>query len=161
MDVYTALYKNGTIVIDICTVFILVPLDNDNQKMVISVQDIRLSAHKDAHPSDSEDNIDIGLSSEEEAEDLAESPPPPPQPQPAPSTSTGDVANIQVSVEALQKVQQYIGQLLGGEGIPGAFPQPEDPPAPATGEVPFAVPKPKRGEQVCQLCQRSFGLLRL
>ena len=60
--------------------------------MVILVQDIQLTAHKDAHPSDSEDNIDIGLSSEEEAEDLAESPhirrkfvppPVPPQPQPA------------------------------------------------------------------------------
>ena len=144
--------------------FILVPLDDDNQKMVISVQDIRLTAHKDVHPSDSEDNVDIGLSSEEEAEDLAESqhirrkfvpPPPPPQPQPTPSTSTGESASIQVPVEALQKVQ-YIGQLLGGEGNPGAFPQPQDPPAPVTDEVHFAVPKPKRGEKVCQLCQRKF-----
>ena len=142
-----------------------VPLDNDNQKMVISVQDILLTAHKDAHPSDSEDNIEIGLSSEEEAEDLAEAPhirrkfvPPPPAPEPQPtpstSTSTGDSTSIQVPVEALQKVQEYIGQLLGGEATSRAFSQPEDPPA--TSEVPFAVPKPKRGEKVCQLCQRKF-----
>ena len=150
---------------DVCTVSIVVPLDDENQKMVISVQDIRLSAHKDVHPSDSEDNVDIGLSSEEEAEDLAETPhirrkfvppPVPPQSQPAPSTSTGGSANIQVPVEALQKVQQYIGQLLGGEATPGVFPPPEDPPAPTSEEVPFAVPKPKRGEKVCQLCQRKF-----
>ena len=124
-----------------------------------------MTAHKDAQPSDSEDNIDIGLSSEEEAEDLAESPhirrkfvppPVPPQPQPAPSTSTGGSANIQVPVEALQKVKQYIGQLLGGEATPGVFPPPEDPPAPTSEEVPFVVPKPKRGEKVCQLCQRKF-----
>ena len=133
--------------------------------MVISVQDIQLTAHKDAHPSDSEDNVDIGLSSEEEAEDLAETPhirrkfvppPVPPQSQPAPSTSTGGSANIQVPVEALQKVQQYIGQLLGREATPGVFPPPEDPPAPTSEEVPFAVPKPKRGKKVCQLCQRKF-----
>ena len=145
--------------------FLSVALDNDNQKMVLSVQDIRLSAHKDAHPSDSEDNVDIGLSSEEEAEDLAESPhirrkfvppPPPPQPQPTPSTSTEGSTSIQVPVEALQKVQQYIGQLLGGEAAPGVFSQPQDPPAPDTQVVPFSVPKPKKGEKVCQLCERKF-----
>ena len=86
------LYYNvldGTYVLDICTFSILVPLDDENKKMVISIQDIRLSAHKDVHPSDSEDNVDIGLSSEEEAEDLAETPhirrkfvPPPAPPQP-------------------------------------------------------------------------------
>ena len=153
---------------EVCTVFIVVPLDDDNQKMVISMQDIRLSAHKDAHPSDSEDNIDIGLSSEEEAEDLAEAPhirrkfvPPPPVPEPQPTPSASTSANIQVPVEAFQKVQEYIGQLLGGEAAPRAFPQPEDPPAPASGEVPFAVSKPKRGEKVCQLCQRNFGQLKL
>ena len=98
VDVYTILHADWTKVMDVCTVSIAVPLDDDNQKMVISVQDIRLTAHKDAHPSDSEDNVDIGLSSEEEAEDLAETPhirrkfvppPVPPQSQPAPSTSTG------------------------------------------------------------------------
>ena len=158
-------WLNGTYVLDVCTFSILVPLDDQNQKMVVSVQDIRLSAHKDMHPSDSEDNVDIGLSSEEEAEDLPDDvhirrkfvpPPVPPQSQPAPSTSTGGSANIQVPVEALQKVQQYIGQLLGGEATPGVFLPPEDPPAPTSEEVPFAVPKPKRGEKVCQLCQRKF-----
>ena len=52
-------------------------------------------------------------------------PPPAPEPQPTPSTSTGDSTSIQVPVEALQKVQEYIGQLLGGEAAPRAFPQPE------------------------------------
>ena len=160
-------WLNGTYVLDVCTFSILVPLDDQNQKMVVSVQDIRLSAHKDMHPSDSEDNVDIGLSSEEEAEDLPDDvhirrkfvPPPPapesqqapPASQPAPSTST----SIQVPVEALQKVQEYIGQLLGGEAPP-AFPQPEDSTVPVSTEAPFSVPKPKRGEKVCQLCQRKF-----
>ena len=141
-------WLNGTYVLDVCTFSILVPLDDQNQKMVVSVQDIRLSAHKDMHPSDSEDNVDIGLSSEEEAEDLPDDvhirrkfvPPPPapesqqapPASQPAPSTST----SIQVPVEALQKVQEYIGQLLGGEAPP-AFPQPEDPTVPVSTEAPF------------------------
>ena len=158
---------NGTYVLDICTFSILVPLDDQNQKMVVLVQDIWLSAHKDMHPSDSEDNVDIGLSSEEEAEDLPDDvhirrkfvlPPPapesqqaPPASQPAPSTST----SIQVPVEALQKVQEYIGQLLGGEAPP-AFPQPEDSTVPVSTEAPFSVSKPKRGEKVCQLCQRKF-----
>ena len=160
-------WLSRTYVLDVCTFSILVPLDDQNQKMVVSVQDIRLSAHKDMHPSDSEDNVDIGLSSEEEAEDLPDdvhirrkfvppSPAPecqeaPPASQPAPSTST----SIQVPVEALQKVQEYIGQLLGGDAPP-AFPQPEDPTVPLSTEAPFSVPKPKRGEKVCQLCQRKF-----
>ena len=108
------------------------------------------------HPSDSEDNVDIGLSSEEEAEDLPDDvhirrkfvpPPVPPQSQPAPSTSTGGSANIQVPVEALQKVQQYIGQLLGGEATPGVFLPPEDPPAPTSEEVPFSCAQAQEGRE--------------
>ena len=124
-----------TYVLDVCTFSILVPLDDDNQKMVVSVQDIRLSAHKDVHPSDSEDNVDIGLSSEEEAEDLPEDehirrkyvpPPPAPEPQQAPPASQpapGTSTSIQVPVEALQKVQEYIGQLLGGDAPPASHSQ--------------------------------------
>ena len=40
--------------------------------MVLSVQDIRVSRHKDAHPEDSDGPEDIGLSSEEEAEGMEE-----------------------------------------------------------------------------------------
>ena len=88
--------------------------------MVISVQDIQLTAHKDAHPSDSEDNIDIGLSSEEEeAEDLAESPhirrkfvplPVPPQPQPAPSTSRGVQPTSRYQWKPCKKCSSTLGK---------------------------------------------------
>ena len=146
-------------------------IDDDNVKDVLAVQDIRLSAHKDLHHSDSEDNADIGLSSEDEAEDLEEQPfirrkydyvpPPPPQPQPEPQPGTSSdpaSSSIQVPVEALQQVQQYLNQLLAGNAPDlGGIPPPQ--PAPSSSqpeEVPFTIPKPKKGEKVCPLCQRKF-----
>ena len=42
--------------------------------MVLSVEGVRVSRHKDIHPEDSDDPADIGLSSEEEAEDMDEEP---------------------------------------------------------------------------------------
>ena len=110
-----------------------VPIDEENEYMVLSVYDIRVSRHKDAHPEDSDGPEDIGLSSEEEAEGMEENisiarkyhqrpgPAPAPAAPPAPratSTDTGtsttdpEVATLQVPVAALQQVQEMIGKIL-------------------------------------------------
>ena len=146
--------------------------------MVLSVQDIRVSRHKDAHPEDSDGSEDIGLSSEEEAEGMEENisiarkyhqrpgsapgPGAPPAPQTT-STDTGtsttdlDVAALQVPVAALHQVQEIIEKILGGEVPSTGFPQPAPhPPAGTDQGAPFSIPKPKRGEMKCSVCQRAF-----
>ena len=49
-------------------------IDNDNVKDVLSVTQVALSHHKKSLPEDSDSCDDIGLSSEEEAEDLPDVP---------------------------------------------------------------------------------------
>ena len=49
-------------------------VDEDNVKDVLIVANVTISMHKEAHPDDSIDFDDIGLSSEEEAEDLEPDP---------------------------------------------------------------------------------------
>ena len=45
-------------------------VDDKNSKDVLDIKEVRVSAHKGENPDDSEDYAAIGLSSEEEAEDL-------------------------------------------------------------------------------------------
>ena len=146
--------------------------------MVLSIQDIRNSRHKDAHPDDSDAPEDIGLSSEEEAEGMEEDdniarkyhqrPGPAPAPAAPPasratSTETGtsttdpEVATLQVPVAALQQVQEMIGKILGGEApAAGLFQPAPQLSAGADQGAPFSIPKPKRGEKKCGVCQRAF-----
>ena len=155
---------------------ITVPIDEENEHMVLSVQDIRISRHKDVHPDDSDAPEDIGLSSEEEAEGMEEddniarkyhqragpAPAAPPAPR-ATSTDTGtsttdpEVATLQVPVADLQQVQEMIGKILGGEAPAAGLFQPA-PQLSAGGDqgAPFSIPKPKRGEKKCGVCQRTF-----
>ena len=49
-------------------------MDTSNTKDILEVRDVRLSAHKGAHLSDSDSYTDIGLSSEEEADELDPAP---------------------------------------------------------------------------------------
>ena len=152
-----------------------------NEKLVLDVQDIRLSLHKEAHPEDSDLAEDIGLSSEEESNEMEEqvyiarkfvktSPaPPPPPPQPAPPTTTvttattststePEMASVHVPVAALQQVHQLLGQMLGGDVPAGGAPVPPVP-QPQSGDgdgAPFEIPKPKRGEKNCSICKRVF-----
>ena len=153
-------------------------MDTSNTKDVLEIQDVRLSAHKGAHLSDSDGYTDIGLSSEEEAEDLDPAPqfrrkfdrPTPPQPdptppvppqpqQPQPSTSA-DQATVTVPKEALQQVHALLGQILQGQvptglgGVGGAAG--EDSSQMPPGSNPFNVRRAKEGEKVCQVCQRKF-----
>ena len=146
--------------------------------MVLSIQDIRNSRHKDAHPDDSDAPEDMGLSSEEEAEGMEEDdniarkyhqrPGPAPAPAAPPasratSTETGtsttdpEVATLQVPVAALQQVQEMIGKILGGEAPAADLFQPAPQPSAGTDQgAPFSIPKPKRGEKKCSVCQRAF-----
>ena len=105
------------------------PVDENSEKVVLSVENILLSRHKDVVPEDSDDPQDIGLSSEEEAEDLPElphvrrkyhqTPGPPPPPTPpvttASTTTSTDTATIQVPVAALEQVHAIIGQIISGQ----------------------------------------------
>ena len=150
------------------------PIDDANEKVVLEVRDVRVSRHKDIHPEDSDAPIDIGLSSEEEAEGLEENPavarkyhqtPAPPGPPPSTTATTStttstdpQMATVQVPVAALQQVQQILGQIISGEAPPGGFPVPppqqqqqQDPEG-----APFSLPKPKRGEKNCTFCKRVF-----
>ena len=87
-------------------------MDEENSKDVLAIKEVRVSAHKGEHPDDSEDYAAIGLSSEEEAEDLPDNqyirrkfqiPPPPPDPvPPVPPVPSGDTASIQVPVGMLK-----------------------------------------------------------
>ena len=148
--------------------------------MVLSVHDIRVSRHKDAHPEDSDGPEDIGLSSEEEAEGMEENisiarkyhqgpgPAPTPAAPPAPratSTDTGtsttdpEVATLQVPVAALQQVQEMIGKILGGEAPAAGLFQPAPQPSAGTDQgAPFSIPKPKRGEKKCSVCLLEYHI---
>ena len=146
--------------------------------MVLSIQDIWNSRHKDAHPDDSDAPEDIGLSSEEEAEGMEEDdniarkyhqrPGPAPAPATPPasratgtetgtSTTDPEVATLQVPVAALQQVQEMIGKILGGEApAAGLFQPAPQLSAGADQGAPFSIPKPKRDEKKCGVCQRAF-----
>ena len=136
--------------------------------MVLSVQDIRVSRHKDVHPEDSDGPEDIGLSSEEEAEGMEEDesiarkyhqragPVPAPGAPLAPratSTETGtsttdpEVATLQVPVAALQQVQEMIGKILGGEALAAGFPQPAPQPLQVQTRVPLSPSLSQKGER--------------
>ena len=149
--------------------------------MVLTVDAVRLTLHKETHPDDSDEPNDIGLSSEEETEEMEESehirrkyhqqapPPAPPVPEPIPvtttvttstststSTSTG-TATIEVPVAALQQVHEILGKIIGGQDpqvSTGGVVGPSDPQP--EGGVPFSVPRPKRGEKACKICFRKF-----
>ena len=154
-----------------------VPIDDYNEKMVLSVEGVRVSRHKDIHPEDSDDPADIGLSSEEEAEDMDEEPhirrkyhqtaqPLPPEPEqppaggPAPSTSTGgDTATIQVPVAALQEVHRILGQIIGGEKSFRCHQQ-----IPSLSSLketsPFQCPNQRRGISLVSCASGNFGPLK-
>ena len=156
----------------------VVPVDTSNMKDMLEIRDVRLSAHKGAHLSDSDGYTDIGLSSEEEAQELDPAPqfrrkfdrPNPPQPDPAPPippqpqqsqpSTSADQATVTVPKEALQQVHALLGQILqgqvptglggtGGKAGEGSFQMPP-------GSNPFNVRRAKEGEKVCQVCQRKF-----
>ena len=147
-----------------------VPCDNRNNKDVLSLRDVQLSLHKDAHNSDSEDYDDIGLSSEEEAGEMEDTPairrkynkptppplPVPPVPLPEPGTSAQQPSSdkVEVSKQVLEQAFSVLGQILKGEA-PAV-------PTRSTGSQanpvlnPFKVYRAKEGERACSVCGRTF-----
>ena len=148
----------------------------------MDVRDLRLSNHKDLHPEDSDNPADIGLSSEEEADNLDEHPAirrkyhQTSQPTVTTASTTGgststvttatttsststdpQMATIQIPVTALQQVHSMLGQMLQGQvpDVPQQAPVPPAPLEPAE-DMPFSVTRPKRGEKQCTVCQRKF-----
>ena len=163
--------------------FFSVNVDEDNIKEVLKIADVAISLHKEANPDDSVDFDEIGLSSEEEAEDLEPdkyvrrkfnkpAPPPPPVPLPPlpelpgsdPTPGSVPSANpvpvpqeetttLQVPVSAVKQLHTLLGQIIQGTAPTGSTGS-----APSTGteEAPFQVDPIKRGEKQCKICQRSF-----
>ena len=85
-------------------------MDDENSKDILAINEVRVSAHKGEHPDDSEDYAAIGLSSEEEAEDLPDNqyirrkfqipPPLPPDPVPSvPPVPTGEPDSATASIQ--------------------------------------------------------------
>ena len=162
--------------------FFVVNIDEENSKDVLDIKEVRVSAHKGENLDDSEDYAAIGLSSEEEAEELPENdyirrkfqipPPPPPDPvPPVPPVPTGepsgDTASIQVPIRMLQQVHQALGQLLQGQlvtsGSLGSVPsQPPRSTGPTVHHenVPFEVPVIKEGRKIAVFVQESSIPLR-
>ena len=89
-----------------------------------------MSRWKIQHPSDTEDDCAVGLTSEDEAEGLEPTPgvarrsfggPPAPEVQPAPIRSTTPSAagdEVVVKKRALKLVKQQVSALLCGEDLP-------------------------------------------
>ena len=160
-------------------------VDSENDKEVLAVRDVRISLHKEQNADDTASGDEIGLSSEDEADEMSEDeqigrkykrrappppvpeepvPPVPPQPDPQPQStpqagSTSGLASIQVPVSMLQQVHAALGQLLQGQPpqLPplGGAPSAAADPEPSSG-VPFPVPKTSRFNKACQICQRNF-----
>ena len=115
------------------------------------------------HPSDTEDDHAVGLSSEDEAEGLESTPgvsrhsfggPPTLEAQPAPVPPQLQAAEDEVVVKkrALKRVKQQVSALLCGEDLP------EGVQAREVAEVPYQVPAVPRGETTCPVCRQVFKL---
>ena len=158
-------------------------VDAENDKEVLAVRDVQISLHKEQHPDDTASGDEIGLSSEDEADEMSEddqigrkykrrAPPPPAPDEPVPPApaqpdhqpqsipqagSTSGLASIQVPVSMLQQVHSALGQLLQGQPpqLPPLGGAPSADPEPSSG-VPFPVPKTSRFNKTCQICQRDF-----
>ena len=134
----------------------------ENDKEVLVVRDVRISLHKEQNADDTASGDEIGLSSEDEADEMSEdeqigrkykrrvppppvvpdepAPPAPPQPEPQPQStpqagSTSGLASIQVPVSMLQQVHAALGQLLQGQ----------PPQLPPLGEHPLLSLSPLQG----------------
>ena len=159
-------------------------VDDQNDKEVLDVANITVSLFKEANPNDSETGDMIGLSSEDEAEDMSENeyvarkyhhvkapevPPPVPSTNPDPepqipppqSQPQVPVTSVQVPLAMLQGVHQALGQLLQGQnpqfsmGLPPQ-PTPSRFVEPSSSSVPFPIPKVRKTDKVCPICKREF-----
>ena len=120
-----------------------------------------MSHWKILHPSDTEDERSVGLTSEDEAEGMEPAPgvsrhsfggPPALVVQPEPEPAQPQVAEDEVVVKkrALKRVKQQVSALLCGENLPGGAQARE------IAEVPYEIPAVPRGETTCPVCRQVF-----
>ena len=131
--------------------------DADNIKDVLEVLELMVTWWKDAHPSDTEDEVNVGLTSEDEAEGLdpeagvawrgraARGGPP----QGATPTPVGE-GEVVVKKWALKRMKQQVLALLRGEDLP------EGAEACEVAEVPYQLPAVERDATVCPVCEREL-----
>ena len=138
-----------------------VKADSNLLKMVWECSDLKVSWWKIQHPSNTEDEQTIGLTSEDEAECLEAAPgvarhsfggPPIPEAQPAPALPEHHPADDEVVVKkrALKRVKQQVSALLHGEDLP------EGAQAREVTEVLYEVPAVPREETTCPVCRQVF-----
>ena len=162
-------------------------VDQDNDKEVLAVENVRISLHKEQHSDDTASGSDIGLSLEDEADELSENayigrkyrkkvtphphpedpvPPVPPQPDPQPSSENTGMASVQVPISMLQQVHAALGQLLQGQqpqmSLSGGVPPPPPPPGDSTQEpdIPFQCLKAVDSTKAARSARGNSGLLR-
>ena len=136
----------------------------DLLKSVWECSEIKVTHWKITHPSDTEDERNVGLSSEDEAEGLEVAPgvarrgtggPAALEPQPAPVPVPVRVAEDGVIIKkqaVLRRMKQQISALLQGEDLPEGAQGRE------VAKVPYEVPSVPRGETTCPVCRQSFKL---
>ena len=116
-----------------------------------------VSWYRQEHPSDMEDEGDVGLSSEDETEGLdpeagvaqrgqaARGGPP----QGATPTPVGE-GEVVVKKQALKRMKQQVSALLRGEDLP------EGAKACKVAEVLYQLPAVERDATLCPVCERGF-----
>ena len=154
-----------------CAVLSFIPVKADRNliKDVLTCRPLVESIYKSRHPDDTDDPNAVGLSSEDEAEDLGEVlgvsrrlPKPAPSssprqhepeshgadPDPSPEDDT-----IKVPKKDLKRAQNIIKDMLAGRKARWGT-------AASREDIPFSVPKVQAGETSCQLCHQSFSSTR-
>ena len=152
-----------------CAIFLFVPVkaDRDLVKDVLTCCPLVESVYKGRHPDDTDDPEAVGLSSEDEAEDMGEVlgvsrrlpvPVPPssslrqPESEGEPGPSPED-DTIKVPKKDLKRAQNIIKDMLAGKKARWGT-------AASKEDIPFSVPEVLAGETSCQLCYRSFSSTR-
>ena len=154
-----------------CAVLSFIPVKADRNliKDVLTCRPLVESICKSRHADDTDDPDAVGLSSEDEAEDLGEVlgvsrrlPKPAPSssprqhepesqeagPDPSPEDDT-----IKVPKKDLKRAQNIIKDMLTGRKARWGT-------AASREDIPFSVPEVQAGETSCQLCHQSFSSTR-
>ena len=140
-----------------------VKADDNLLKSVWECSSLKVSRWKVQHPSDTEDEQAVGLTSKDEAESLEAAPgvarhhfggSPVPEVQPAPALPEHRPADDEVVVKkrAWKHVKQQVLVLLCGEDLP------EGAQAREVTKVPYKVPAVPRGETTCPVCRQVFKM---
>ena len=149
-----------TVLLNECLYFLLSVLaDSSLLKSVLECSPLKTSSWKDHHPSDTEDEVAVGLSNKDEVEGLDAVPgvshhsfsgparEPVATAMAAPQPAQDEVV---VKKRALKRVKQQVSALIHGEDLP------EGAQAREIAEVPYQIPSVARKAKVCPICQMSF-----